>query len=170
MHEQTSTVSVLGEVVDLKEVTSSQLWDSGFECTLSRCADSIKLSGAVDMLGGTGCCPKGPGQVWEVGLWELLRLNKAKDRSCTWVGAISCVNTGWMGKGLRAAPAEGLGALTDEKLDMSQQWEFAAQKASRVLGCTQNSVGCRAREEIPPSSPFLWSLPTALCPDLGPSA
>ena len=49
---------------------------------------------------------------------------------------------------------EDLGALGDGKVTVSQQCALTAQKATRVLGCTQSSVGSRVRGGFSPSAPL----------------
>jgi len=44
--------------------------DSEIECTLSKCADDTKLSGAADTMKRKQCHPKGPGQTQKEGPHE----------------------------------------------------------------------------------------------------
>ena len=60
-----------------------------------------------------------------------------------------------------------LGVLVDGNLTVSQQCALAAQKATRVLGCTQSSVGSRSRGGFSPSAPLSSDPPAVLGPALG---
>ena len=101
---------------------------------------------------GKGCHPEGPWQ--DPKQWaraNLMKFNRPSARSCTWVRGNRLhqhrLGNGWV----ESSPAEtDFGILVDEKLDISQQYALAAQKANRTLGCRKRSVASRSREVILP--------------------
>ncbi|RMC07435.1 hypothetical protein DUI87_16904 [Hirundo rustica rustica] len=49
---------------------------------------------------------------------------------------------------LESNPGENLGALADEKLNLSQACELASQKANHILDCMKSTMNSRLKEAI----------------------
>lgn len=100
---------------------------------------------------------EGPWQAWEMGVGGPRRQVQ---------GAVpepgqgqAQTQAGW--RGAESSPEDkDLWVFVDKKVIITWQCVPTSQKASRVLGCIQSSVGSRAREEILPT-------PKIMCLDLG---
>lgn len=118
---------------------------SVIKCTLSKFADDMKLSSAVntegrDVIQGTRTNLRS----------EPMRTSwssTSQIASChVWVRAITDVECR-LGEATESSPAKKhLAVLVDEKLDMSQECVLTAQKVTGILCCIKSSMARRSRE------------------------
>jgi len=127
--------------------------DRGIECTLSKFSNDTKVCSAVDMLEGRDAMLEGRDAI-QLERWaheNLMKFNKAKCK---------VLHVGWHnprhkyrlgGEWIESSPEEkDLRVLVDEKINMTWQCAFTAQKASHILDCIKISTASKSREVILP--------------------
>ncbi|GAB0183265.1 cAMP-dependent protein kinase inhibitor alpha [Grus japonensis] len=125
--------------------------DSGIECTLSKFSDDTKLCRVVGMLEGKDATHKDLDRLERWSRANRMKFSKAKCKVLHMVQGNPKHNYRPGREWIESRPEEkDLGVFVDEKLNMSWQCVFAAQKANRVLGCIKRSVTSRSREVILP--------------------
>jgi len=139
--------------------------ESRIECTFSKFADDTKLSGAVDT-------PEDAIQrdLDKLKKWAHVNLRRFNNAKCKvlHLGQGNLQYQYRLGdEGIESSPAmKDLGALVNEKLDMSRKCGLTAQTANCILGCLKSSVASRLREGILPLCSTLVSPHLGSCVQL----
>ncbi|GAB0203514.1 mitochondrial enolase superfamily member 1 [Grus japonensis] len=135
--------------------------------TLSEFPNHTKLRGAFDMLERRGAIQRDLDRLERWARANLMKFNKVKCKVLHMGQGNPKHSYRLGGEWIESSPEEkDLGALADEKLNMSWQCALAAHKANRVLGCIKNSVTSRSREVILPLSSTLMRPHLEYCTQL----
>ncbi|KAJ7418295.1 hypothetical protein BTVI_29800 [Pitangus sulphuratus] len=138
-------------VLDVKHKFHKALSSSvtQIKCTLCKFADNMKLSTAIDTTQGQdaiqGKLDKPDRQAHE----NLMRFNKSKYKMLL-LGQGNPRNEYRLGEEVsESSPVEkNFGILVNEKLKMTRQCVFAAQKASHILRCIKRGMANRSKKVI----------------------
>ncbi|KAJ7396419.1 rna-directed dna polymerase from mobile element jockey-like [Pitangus sulphuratus] len=142
------------------------------ECTLSRFADDMKLSGVIVTREGWDVTQgdlRGQAQKWAHK--NLIRFNKSKSKMLHLVQGNLRYEYRLGEEAIESSPVEkDLGILMDKNLDVSWQFAPVAQKANCILDCIKRE-GQQVKGEDSPPPLYSHETPTGvLHPGLEPSA
>ncbi|PKU48219.1 rna-directed dna polymerase from mobile element jockey-like [Limosa lapponica baueri] len=149
-------IQTVSHQFDHKDIRKKTSVNSGIECTLSKFADDMRLSHAIDTSEGLYAIWRDLDKLKKWGHMKIMSFNKTKQRVLLLCQGNYPYQYRLEDKAIEGSPAKkDLGILTDEKMDMNLQCALTAQKTNRILGCIKRSMASRSREVILPSTPLL---------------